>query len=135
MTRSKLANLTDIPGRTIRYYEEKGFIPVPDRTANGYRDYKESLVPRLKFIKNAQKLGFSLREIKELADIKIIPDMSCESVHEKAKSKILDIEVKIIELTRIKDALNRFTRYCSPYKGIEECEFLHLMEDMEDVKK
>ena len=86
MTRNKLANLTDIPGRTIQYYEEKGIIPVPDRTANGYRDYNESLVTRLKFIKNAQKLGFSLGEIKELTDMKITPDMSCESVHEKAKN-------------------------------------------------
>jgi len=94
MTRNKLANLTDIPGRTIRYYEEKGIIPVPDRTANGYRNYNESLVTRLKFIKNAQKLGFSLGEIKELA--------------------------------RIKDALNRFTQYCSPNKGIEECELLSI---------
>ena len=129
MNRSKLASLVDIPGRTIRYYEEKGIIPVPDRSANGYRDYNMSLVPRLKFIKNAQKLGFSLAEIKELSDMKISPEMSCESVHGKANRKIMDIEAKIKELNRIKEALNKFTMFCSPDKRIEECEFLHLLEE------
>jgi len=129
MNRSKLASLTDIPGRTIRYYEEKGFIPVPDRTANGYRDYNESLVTRLKFIKNAQKLGFSLGEIKELADMEIVPGSSCESVYQKAQSKIEDIDIKITELNRIKNALGKFTIHCKPGRSIEECEFLHLLEE------
>lgn len=128
MTQSELSSLTDIPGRTIRYYEEKGIIPVPDRAANGYRDYKMSLVPRLKFIKNAQKLGFSLREIKELSEMKISPEASCKSVHDKAMEKILDIEIRIAELIRIKDALNKFTGFCRPEKSAEECEFLHLLE-------
>ena len=129
MTRNRLASLTDMPGRTIRYYEEKGIIPAPDRTANGYRDYNESLIPRLKFIKNAQKLGFSLGEIKELADMEVVPGSSCESVHQKAQSKIDDIDIKITELHRIKNALERFTQHCSPDKGIGECEFLHLLEE------
>jgi len=129
MTRSKLASLTDIPGRTIRYYEEIGIIPEPDRTANGYRDYNESLIPRLTFIKNAQKLGFSLGEIKELADMKVVPGSSCESVHQKAQSKIKDIDIKITELNRIKNALEVFTQHCSPDKGVGECEFLNLLEE------
>jgi MerR family mercuric resistance operon transcriptional regulator len=134
MTRGEISRQTDISTRTIRFYEDKGIIPIPERDPNGYRNYDISIISRLKFIKNTQQLGFSLTEIKELTDMKIVPDMSCESVHDKAKSKILDIEVKITELTRIKDALNRFTRYCSPGKGIEECEFLHLMENMDTNK-
>lgn len=134
MTRGEISSQTDISARTIRFYEDKGIIPMPERDPNGYRNYDRSIISRLKFLKNAQQLGFSLSEIKELTDMKIVPDMSCESVHEKAKSKILDIENKIKELARIKDALNRFTIYCSPGKGIEECEFLHLMENMENAK-
>ena len=134
MTRGEISRKTDISARTIRFYEDKGIIPIPERDPNGYRNYHNSILSRLKFIKNVQKLGFSLSEIKELADMKIVPGMSCESVHEKAKSKILDIKNKIKELDRIKNALTQFTRYCSPEKGIEECEFLHLMEDMKNVK-
>lgn len=130
MTRGEISRLTDIPARTIRFYEDKRIIPIPERDPNGYRNYDRSIVSRLKFIKNSQQLGFSLTEIKELADMKIDPEMSCESVHEKAKSKILNIELKITELHRIKDALNRFTMYCSPEKGIEECEFLSFLENI-----
>ncbi len=133
MTRGEISKQADISARTIRFYEDKGIIPIPEREPNGYRNYDSSIIPRLKFIKNAQQLGFSLTEIKELADMKIVPDMSCESAHAKAKSKILDIEVKINELTRIKDALDRFTRYCSPGKGIEECEFLNLLENIGNI--
>ncbi|MDA3940635.1 MAG: MerR family DNA-binding protein [Spirochaetia bacterium] len=128
MNRSRLASLTDIPGRTIRFYEDKGFIPVPNRTANGYRDYDKNMVPLLKFIKNAQQLGFSLAEIKELSNMKVVSGSSCESVHKKAEQKIEDINRKISELYRIKDALSKFTQHCSLGKGIKECEFLHLLE-------
>ena len=134
MTRGEISRKADISARTIRFYEDKGIIPIPERDSNGYRNYNDSILSRLKFIKNTQQLGFSLVEIKDLADMKISPKMSCESVHEKANSKIIDIEAKIKELNRIKDALHKFTMFCSPDKGIEECEFLHLMENMKDIK-
>lgn len=130
MTKGEISRLTNISTRTIRFYEDREIIPIPIREANGYRNYDRSIISRLKFIKNAQQLGFSLAEIKELADMKIDPEMSCESVHEKAKSKILNIELKITELHRIKDALNRFTMYCSPEKRIEECDFLSFLENI-----
>ncbi len=133
MTRGEISRQTDISARTIRFYEDKGIIPMPKRGSNGYRIYDKSMIPRLKFIKNTQQLGFSLIEIKELSEMKITPDMSCESVHQKAIGKITDIENKIIELNHIKDALNRFTMYCSPEKGIEECEFLNLLENIGNI--
>ncbi len=131
MTRGEVSRQTNISARTIRFYEDRGIIPVPERDPNGYRNYNISIITRLKFIKNAQQLGFSLSEIKELSNMKISSNMSCESVHQKAVLKISDINNKIDELNKIKDALKLFTQYCSPKKGIEECEFLHLMEDME----
>lgn len=134
MTRGEISRQTDISARTIRFYEDKGIIPMPKRGPNGYRIYDKSMIPGLKFIKNTQQLGFSLIEIKELSEMKITPDMSCESAHQKAIGKITDIENKIIELNHIKDALNRFTQYCSPGIGIGECEFIHLMENLKDVE-
>ena len=128
MTKGEISALTGIPARTLRFYEDKGIIPEPVRGDNGYRNYDRSMVPRLKFIRNAQQLGFSLKEIRELSEMKISPDVSCESVHQKAMSKITDIDTKISDLNSIKNALTQFTKYCSPGKGIEECEFIHLME-------
>lgn len=58
MTRGEISRQTEISARTIRFYEEKGIIPIPERTANGYRNYDSSMIPRLKFIKNAQRLDF-----------------------------------------------------------------------------
>ena len=80
MNRSNLASLTYIPGRTIRFYKDKGIISAPNSAANGYRDYDTSMVPLLKFIKNAQQLGFSLAEIKELSNMKVAPDSSLSSI-------------------------------------------------------
>ena len=130
MTRSELSRLADIPGRTIRYYEERGIIPPPKRRANGYREYDKTIITLLNFIKNAQKLGFSLHEIMELSEMKISPGASCETIHTKASEKIQDIEKRIAELLRIKDALIRFTGFCQPGKSAEECEFIHLLEQV-----
>jgi MerR family transcriptional regulator, copper efflux regulator len=128
MTRGKLSEITGINSRTIRFYEDKGIIPTPPRDTNGYRNYDDSMVVRLHFIKNAQNIGFSLEEIKELAEMKITPGMSCESVHKRASLKIQDVENKINELERIKDGLIKFTRFCSPGKNISDCQFITLLE-------
>ena len=61
--------------------------------------------------------------------MEVVPGTSCESVHQKAQSKIKDIDIKIAELYRIKNALERFKQHCSLDKGIGECEFLHLLEE------
>ncbi len=129
MTRNEVSMETGIAPRTIRYYEEKGFIPSPRRMPNGYRNYNSSIVERLKFIKNAQALGFSLREIRELSDMKITPGASCETIHREAQRKIREVEIKILELNRIREALESFSRRCAPGKSTEECAFLHFLED------
>ncbi len=132
MTKGTLSQLTGVSSRTIRFYEEKGVIPVPGKRANGYRDYDSTTVEQLKFIRNAQKLGFSLKEIKELSEMKIAPGSSCETVHKKALQKIRDIEHRIAELNRIMNALKKFSTFCSPGRGVEECRFLHLLEKAGD---
>ncbi len=128
MTRGELSALTGVSARTIRFYEEKGILPSPVREDNGYRNYDKAAVIRLKFIKNAKDLGFSLKEIKELLELKVSPGVSCESIRRKAAEKIGEIEKKISDLEKIKDALKNFTRYCRPGKSVEECELINLLE-------
>ncbi len=132
MTRGTLSKLSGVSSRTIRFYEEKGFIPLHAKRDNGYRDYDSTAVEQLKYIKNAQRLGFSLKEIKELSEMKIAPGSSCETVHKKAMQKIRDIEQRIAELNRIMNALKKFTTFCSPGKSVDECRFLQLLEKSED---
>lgn len=66
MTRSEIAERTDVNPETLRYYERRGLIPEPPRTSAGYRQYDASYLDRLRFIKRAQALGFTLAEIDDL---------------------------------------------------------------------
>ena len=66
----ELSKLTNVPAKTIRYYEEVKLLPSPNRKPNGYRDYTESDVERLKLVAGARRLDFSLAEIKEILDLR-----------------------------------------------------------------
>ncbi|MFT4554134.1 MAG: MerR family mercuric resistance operon transcriptional regulator [Chlamydiales bacterium] len=66
-----LAKQAKVNIQTLRYYERRGLLPEPNRSSTGYRQYGENDVKCLKFIKNAQKLGFSLEEIKEMLSFRI----------------------------------------------------------------
>ena len=80
MKRNELARIADVSGEAIRYYEKRGLIPPPERTAAGYRIYTSQDVSRLQFVKRAQNLGFSLREVKELLEFRVDDECSCEDV-------------------------------------------------------
>lgn len=66
----ELSKLTGVPAKTIRFYEEKGLLPCPERTANNYRSYSHDTVSRLRFINSARKLGFSVKDIVEFLAIR-----------------------------------------------------------------
>src|SRR5439155_12378390 len=80
---------------TIRYYERRGLLPKPPRTPAGYRTFDAAALRRLRFIKQAQALGFSLKEIKELLALRVDPRTSCADVRRRAEAKIADVEAKL----------------------------------------
>jgi DNA-binding transcriptional MerR regulator len=98
---------------TIRYYERHGLMPRAPRTHSGYRIFTEDAVTRLRFIKHAQELGFSLKEIKELLNLRIRPRSSCADVRRSAEAKIAEVEEKIRHLEAMRDALRQLARGCS----------------------
>src|SRR6266704_5487404 len=113
LTTSKLAHEGGVNVETIRYYERHGLLPTPPRTHSGYRIFSEDAVKRLRFIKHAQDLGFSLKEIKELLALRVRPGSSCVDVRRKAEAKIVDVEQKIQHLQAIRAALVELTSACS----------------------
>ena len=115
---------------TVRFYERRGLLDKPPRSPSGYRLFPPDTVARIRFIKRAQQLGFSLREIRELLELRVDPETTCEDIRRKAQAKIEDIDRKIEELRRMKTALKRLYADCRKTEGpISACPILDAMED------
>jgi MerR family mercuric resistance operon transcriptional regulator len=99
--------------QTIRYYEREGLLPEPPRLESGYRMFPKDAVRRVRFIKRAQELGFSLKEIMELLSLRAAPKTRCGEIRERAEAKITDIEEKIASLQAMKTALSKLVAECS----------------------
>jgi MerR family transcriptional regulator, copper efflux regulator len=113
---------------TVRYYERNGLIDEPPGKMSGYRQYPESVISRLRFIKRAKELGFSLREIKELLSLRVEPTTTCSDIRERAEAKITDIEGKIQSLERMKEVLTGLTASCGGVGPVSECPILEALE-------
>ena len=116
---------------TVRYYERRGLLPSPKRRQSGYRQYLDDSVTRIRFIKHAQELGFSLDEIADLLSLKLDPRAACGDVKRKAESKIAEIDGKIEMLRRMKDALGSLTKTCAEGKRASECPVLEALGSRE----
>ena len=100
----ELSKQSGIHLETIRYYEKMGLMPEPKRLANGYRDYDETSLKQLKFIKTCRALDFSLAEIKFFNEMKTQQSQHCE-VDSMLAKHLVSVEEKIAELTEIKHFL------------------------------
>lgn len=127
LTTSELARQGGVNLESIRFYEREGLLPKPPRTASGYRIFTPDDVRRVRFIKRAQELGFSLREIKELLALRFEPDTSCADVRERAERKLSDIDQKIQDLQRMKKALARLAAACPGRGSATECPILETL--------
>jgi Hg(II)-responsive transcriptional regulator len=128
-TVGELAKKADVNVETIRYYERRRIMPRPMRTRAGYRIYPAEAVQRLRFVKRAQDLGFSLNEIQELLNLRIASGTTSADIRQRAEAKISDIERKIRRLTAMKKTLTRITSACSGCGPITECPILESLDD------
>ncbi|GAA3550272.1 Hg(II)-responsive transcriptional regulator [Amycolatopsis ultiminotia] len=110
---------------TLRYYERRGLLPEPDRTVSGYRAYTSAAVRTVRFIKRAQRLGFTLDEIAELLHLADGGPDSCDSVRSMAGARVADLERRIVELQAMRDALGRLAGTCDKPREQRECPILH----------
>ena len=109
---------------TIRFYEREGLLAEPERRPSGYRQYDETTVERLDYIRRAKELGFTLAEIRDLLELSAAHS-SCDHIRERADAKIADIEGKIRSLQQMRRSLGRIVERCRAKNTPAECPLVH----------
>jgi MerR family mercuric resistance operon transcriptional regulator len=132
LTIGQVARHAGVGIETVRFYERQGLLEEPARKESGYRQYGEDVVARLRFIRRAKELGFSLKEIKELLALRVDPSTTCAEVRSKATVKIADVEQKIEALKRIRKALVKLTAVCRGRGPTSECPILDALDKEEE---
>jgi DNA-binding transcriptional MerR regulator len=113
---------------TVRYYERRGLLADPPRTAAGYRQYPPDAARRVTFIKRAQALGFTLEEIAGLLALRVTPRQCCADVERQARSAIERLDGKLAELQEARVALARLADACHLDHANAECPLLEAIE-------
>jgi MerR family mercuric resistance operon transcriptional regulator len=131
LTIGKVASGAGLSIDTVRYYEREGLLDKPARTASGYRHYRPDAVARLRFIRQAKDLGFTLSEIKELLALRVTPGKSCADVRAHAEHKISDVDRRIGSLKRMRGALVKLASACSGKGPVSQCPILEALERKE----
>lgn len=104
---------------TIRFYQRKGLLPEPDKPYGGIRRYDETAVTRVRFVKSAQRLGFSLDEVAEL--LRLEDGTHCREASALAEVKLDNVRDKLADLARLEAALAKLVRSCRATKGNVSC--------------
>lgn len=122
---SQAAEQTGVGREALRYYESQGLIHAA-RTEGGFRSYSHAVVDRIRFIKRARELDFTLQEIGELLALEGHPDQderssTCEEIRELAVKKLNEIELKLLDLARMKAVLSDLTSRCTGGGTLSEC--------------
>jgi Hg(II)-responsive transcriptional regulator len=132
MWMSEAAQQAGVNVQTIRYYERRGLLPVPRRGTSGYRDLEPDTVRRVRFIKRAQDLGFSLDEIAELLALRSDTVRNRSRVRAVAEQRLQQVERKIAELGAIRDVLRMLVHRCHMSRQ-RECPILEALEEPSGV--
>ena len=125
----QLAEETGINIETVRYYENIKLLPKPKRKESRYRVYDETDLKRLLFIKRSKELGFTLKEISELLNLKVESSATCGDVKHLAEHKLNDVEEKIKDLKNIKNVLIKLINQCVCEEvSTEQCPILEVID-------
>ncbi|RMD48860.1 MAG: heavy metal-responsive transcriptional regulator [Ignavibacteria bacterium] len=129
---SKLANINV---ETLRYYEKIGLLPEPKRDEkSNYRIYSNIDLKRLKFIQRSKDLGFTLKEIKELLELKVEEKSTCGDIKHLAEKKKSDVENKIKDLMKLKETLNTLINQCKNEEiSVHDCPIIEVI-DLEELE-
>jgi DNA-binding transcriptional MerR regulator len=110
--------------QTLRFYERRGLLAEPARSAAGYRSYPPDAVRRVRFIKRAQELGFTLAEVQTLLHLAQGGPDGCEAVRELAAGKIADVGRRITDLQNLRDGLTQLVATCERPRPDRDCPIL-----------
>jgi MerR family transcriptional regulator, copper efflux regulator len=126
LTVGKLAEAAGVGVETIRFYQKRGLLEVPD-TNSGYRKYEARDVARIQFIKRSQAIGFTLKEIAELIELEQDAAARCGDLNTRARSKIQVIDEKVAELARMRAELITLTQTCADDQPLAECRLMNCL--------
>jgi MerR family mercuric resistance operon transcriptional regulator len=129
LTIGQLAKATQVGVETVRYYERRGLLPEPPRRESGYRQFPLEAIRRIRFIKRAQNLGFSLREISRLLSLSDGQEAGCEEVRQFALEKVREIEMKIDHFTRLKQILLDLAGKCQGIGPLTDCPIIESLTE------
>lgn len=125
----QLADRAGVAIDTVRYYEHQGILPQPRRQPSGYRRYGEEDVARLRFVRRAKSLGFTLTGIRDLLALSSRPADDMAGLKAAANEKLADVEHKLSELTRIRDGLQALVAACPGHGALERCPILAALSE------
>lgn len=124
----ELAEKAEVNVETIRFYERKGLLPEPPRMESGYRSYPVENVQRIRFIKRAQQLGFSLKEIRELLNLRSDRTANCDEMRMLTEKKITEVRGKVNDLKHIEKALTELLDHCRERSTTKPCLILGFLD-------
>jgi Hg(II)-responsive transcriptional regulator len=131
LTIGALAKEAGVGVETVRFYERRGLIRRPSRPGTGYRSYPVEAIGRIRFIRNAQGLGFTLQEVKELLALRVTAGMSCAAVRARAAAKVADVKRRLTDLDRMKAALDSLIAVCPGRGALVNCTILDALDSAE----
>lgn len=125
---SEVARAAQVGVETVRFYERRGLITQPVRPADGgLRSYPEQVAVQIRFIRQAQELGFSLGEIEDLLSLKSEPDTDCSEIRRCALDKREDVDLKIKRLRRLRGTLTKLIDACPGEGALDSCSIIDAM--------
>lgn len=133
MRTKQVAAQAGVNTETLRYYERRGLLPEPPRTAGGYRDYPASAVRVLQFVQRSQALGFSLQEVEDLLQLADGGPDNCEAAQELAVAHIGDLDHRLGELQRMRSALVELADGCTRPRRDRYCPLLDAIQTDEPL--
>ena len=125
----EVADQAGVSIQTMRYYERRGLLPEPQRSEAGYRRYGQDALRRVRFIRRAQELGFTLEEIAELLALWEQSAVACDHVAERATATLDRIDAKIGDLQRMRSALGQYVSACRAGQTLPGCPLLLSLGD------
>ncbi len=135
MTIGELAKKSGASLQTIRYYEARGLLPRAHRFAGSdYRDFDDEAVTSLRFIRSAKLLGFTLREIQRLLDLRIPPRGSCDEVSAHLNQKIAELDRRMSEMGQMRRAMEKMIKACRRRGTRDSCVVLWALEQRSETK-
>lgn len=128
-----LAAKTGLSVQTIRFYERKSLLGVPERTKSNYRSYSEDAFKQLLFIKQCRALDMTIEEIQLVLETRAKPESSCENVNATIDKHIDDIEHRVNELKALQKNLVTIRSACDDDKKVRECGVLHKLDTIAEA--